>query len=94
MERYVHILIGVLAIAGVVVAVVKRPIAPKITRWLLAHQSQVESVAPFVFMGWSDLGDSDPQKRLQQHVRYGWGERHYTDRSILLLQTRLRSMSV
>ena len=52
MERYIYILIGLLAIAGIVVAVVKRPITPKLTRSLLEHRSLVKRVAPFVFILW------------------------------------------
>ncbi len=49
MERYVSILIGLLAIAGVVVTVVKRP---KLSRWLSAHRTLVARVAPFFFIAW------------------------------------------
>ena len=52
MERYIHILIGLLAIAGIVAAIVKRPILPKFTRWIPEHQTLVERVAPFVFILW------------------------------------------
>jgi len=52
MERYINILIGLLVIVGVVVMVVKRPIAPKFRRWVLAHKSLVDTVAPFVFILW------------------------------------------
>ena len=55
MERYINTLIGFLAIAGVVVMIVKRPIAPKLSQWLVAHRSFVETVAPFVFILWGGL---------------------------------------
>jgi hypothetical protein len=51
-ERYIYILIGLLAIAGIALVVVKRPITPKLRRWVLEHRSLVERVAPFVFMLW------------------------------------------
>ena len=51
-EQYIYILIGLLAIAGVALVVVKRPITPKLSRWVLEHRSLVERVAPFVFMLW------------------------------------------
>ena len=49
MERYVSILIGILAIAGIVVMVVKRP---KLSRWLSTHRTRVARVAPFFFIAW------------------------------------------
>lgn len=52
MERFINILIGLLVLAGIVLAVVKRPITPKIRRWVLAHRSLVETLAPFVFILW------------------------------------------
>ena len=52
MEHYINILIGFLVIAGIVVMIVKRPIAPKINRWLVAHRSLIDAVAPFVFILW------------------------------------------
>jgi hypothetical protein len=55
MERYINILIGLLAIVGVVVMIVKRPIAPKFRRWVLAHKSLVDTVAPFVFILWGGM---------------------------------------
>ena len=55
MERYIDILIGVLGVAGIVVAVLKRPIAPKLSRWLLKHRSVVATVAPFVFILWGGI---------------------------------------
>ena len=55
MERYINILLGFLGIAGIVVMIVKRPIAPKINRWLVAHRSLVDAVAPFVFILWGGV---------------------------------------
>lgn len=52
MEWYIHILIGFLALAGIVVAVINRPITPKLRRWLLEHRLLVERVAPFVLILW------------------------------------------
>lgn len=52
MERYINLIIGSLALIGIVVWVFKRPIAPKLRRWVLEHRSQVETVAPFVFILW------------------------------------------
>ena len=55
MWHYINILIGFLAIAGIVVMIVKHPIAPKISRWLMAHRSLVDLVAPFVFVLWGGV---------------------------------------
>ncbi|HEV8430390.1 MAG TPA: hypothetical protein VGQ41_20970 [Pyrinomonadaceae bacterium] len=52
MEDILNILITLLVLAGIVVTIVKRPIAPKISRWLLAHRVLVQRVAPFVFFAW------------------------------------------
>ena len=55
MERFIHIIIGLLAIAGIVAAIVKRPVTPKLSRWLLEHRSLVERLAPFVFILWGGM---------------------------------------
>ena len=52
MDRYVNILIALIAIAGIVVMVVKRPVAPKLSRWVSAHRTLVARVAPFFFIAW------------------------------------------
>jgi hypothetical protein len=77
MERYLHILIGLLALGGIAVMIVKRPITPKLSRWLLAHRLLVERVAPFVFIVWGGaiwmLINS--KRRVQQSDSDGWRQR-------------------
>ncbi len=52
MERYAHILIGLLTLVGILAVLVIRPNSPRLKRWVSEHKSQVEAVAPFVFLIW------------------------------------------
>ena len=52
MDHTINIVIGLLVIAGIVFSIIKRPIAPKIGRWLIRHQSRLAPFAPFVFILW------------------------------------------
>lgn len=52
MERYIHMTIGFLALAGIVVAIIKRPVTPKLVEWALKHQWLLATVGPFVLLVW------------------------------------------
>lgn len=52
MEQYAHIVIGLLALAGILAIVVIRPRSRRLNRWFSEHKSLVDAVAPFVFILW------------------------------------------
>ena len=52
MEQYAHIVIGLLALAGIVAILVIHPKSRRLNRWFSEHKSLVDAVAPFVFILW------------------------------------------